>query len=138
MSALVVSPRRRRLRLFLRLRRHNLTGWDTRLFLAALLRHVRGRIVLVWDRGTIHSRDHRVREFLRRHPRLSVESFPSYAPELNPAEFVWAKTDAWLANAAPWDLDHLDEMLRTAARHVRHSQSLLWSCIHGSDLPWRR
>lgn len=79
-----------------------------------------------------------VKDYIRKHPRLHVEPFPSYAPELNPAEHVWTQVDRALANSAPEDLDELDGMLRYSARRIRLSQKLLRSCIHASELPWKR
>ena len=133
-SALAVSPKRRRVALYLRLRRRNLTGLDVRAFLRHVLRHRRGAVVLLWDRGTIHRRK-AVKQWITAPPRLHVEEFPAYAPELNPAEYVWAQTDRALANRAPMDLRQLNGMLRSTVRRLRHSPRLLWSCIYASDLP---
>lgn len=134
-SALAVSPKRRRLALYLRCRSRNLTGLDGRAFLHSLLRHLRGPVVLVWDRGTIHRRKEG-RQFLCHRPRLHVHDFPAYAPELDPAEHVWNQTDRALANGAPLDLAALYQSLRREGRRLRGSQKLLWSCIDASDLPW--
>ncbi len=136
-SGLAVSPKRRRVALYLRCRPHNFTGHDIRIFLRHLLRHLRGPVDLLWDRGSIHRRGD-VRAFLAEHPRLDVHFFPAYAPELNPAEYVWAQADHELANGAPDDLRELRQRLDAATRRVRRSQALLWSCIHASDLPWVR
>jgi transposase len=132
-----VSPKRRRVALYLRCRPRNLSGLDIRAFLQHLLRHLRGPVDLPWDRGPIHRR-REVRAFLAAHPRLAVHDFPAYAPELNPAEYVWAQADNDLANGAPDDLRELRERLDGATRCVRRSQSLLWSCIYASDLSWAR
>jgi len=136
-SALAVFPKQRRLALYLQLRTRNLTGLDVRAFLKHLLRHLRGPIVLLWDRGTIHRRSE-VKQWIRGHPRLQVEPFPAYAPELNPAEDVWTQADRALANSAPRNLLQLHGMLRNSVRRIRGSQKLLWSCIYASDLPWTR
>lgn len=136
-SALAVSPHRRRVALYLRLRTRNLTGLDVRAFLHHLLRHLRGPVVLLWDRGPIHRRKE-VKQWITAHPRLHVEEFPAYAPELNPAEFVWAQTDRALANSAPATRGQLHGLLRTSVRRIRGAQPLLWSCIYASDLPWSR
>lgn len=136
-TALVASPKRRRLGLFVRLRKRNLTGLDIWLFVRHLLRHLQGHIFLLWDNGSIHTRKV-VKDYIRAHPRLHIEPFPSYAPELNPAERIWTQVDRALANSVPEDLDELDGMLRTSARRVRLSQKLLRSCIHASELPWKR
>jgi transposase len=134
-SGLALSPRNRRVALYLQCRSRNLTGLDIRAFLRHLLRHLRGPVVLLWDRGPIHRR-REVSAFLARHPRLQVHLFPAYAPELNPAEFVWTQADAALANGVPDDLATLYQDLRRATQRLRGSQRLLWSCIYASDLPW--
>jgi hypothetical protein len=136
-SGLAVSPKRRRVALYLRCRPHNFTGLDIQEFLRHLLRHLCGPIDLLWDRGPIHRR-REVRAFLAAHPRLQVHYFPAYAPELNPAEYVWAQADHELANGAPDDLAELRARLTDATRRLRRSQDLLWSCIHASTLPWQR
>lgn len=61
---------------------------------------------LLWDRGPIHRR-REVQAFVTGHPRLHVHHFPTYAPELNPAKYVWAQADQALANGAPDDLADL-------------------------------
>ena len=58
-------------------------------FLEHLLRHIEGPIVLVVDRSPIH-RSKVVRASLERNPRLSLEFLPTYAPECNPTEWLWA------------------------------------------------
>lgn len=136
-SGLAVSPRNRRLALYLQCRSRNLTGLDVRAFLTHLLKHLQGPVVLLWDRGTIHRR-REVQQFVRNHPRLHTEYFPAYAPELNPAEYVWTQADRALSNSAPADLAELKGMLRGSVRRIRGSQKLLWSCIYASDLPWAR
>lgn len=133
----MVSPKRRRVALYLRCRPRTLSGLDIRAFLQHLLRHLRGPVDLLWDRGPIHRR-HAVSAFLATHPRLHVHYFPAYAPELNPAEYVWAQADQALANGAPDDLRDLRHRLDDATRRLRRSQNLLWSCIYASDLPWTR
>ena len=135
-SALTVSPRHHHLGLYLRLATNRaFTGLDVRAFLRALLRHLRGAVVLLWDRGTIHTR-RAVQVYLAAHPRVSPYDFPPYAPELNPAEHIWNQADAALANSAPRHLAQLRGRLRRATHRLRHSQGLLRACIEASDLPW--
>jgi transposase len=136
MSALALSPKRHKIALDLQFRRRSFKGPNVKRFLQHLLLQLRGPIILLWDRGQIH-RHHQVKAFLQAHPRLSVEEFPGYAPELNPAEYVWCQTDPALANSAPEELDELKPMLVAAKRRLRRSQDLLWSCIYASDLPWK-
>lgn len=135
-SALVVSPKRKRLALYLRFLRHSVKGPDVKRFLRLLLKHLRGPIILLWDQGSIH-RHREVEAFLQAHPRLRVEEFPGYAPELNPAEYVWCQTDSALANGAPEGIAELKASLTSVKRRMRKSQNLLWACIYASDLPWK-
>jgi len=88
-------------------------------FLHAMARHLRGPVILIWDRLTTH-RGVLVGRFLERHPRFHVELLPAYAPELNPVETVWSylKLNP-LANFAPADVV---ELARTAQRHTRRLQ----------------
>ena len=53
--------------------------------------------------------------------------FPAYAPELNPAEYVWVQADHEIANGAPDDLRELRQRLTDATRRLRRSEDLLWS-----------
>src|SRR5213593_2428568 len=88
-GALVVSPRRRHITLALALHpRMNIRGPQVLRFLRHLARHVRGSVILLWDRGRSH-RHHLVRAWLAAHPRFHIVWFPPYAPELNPVELLW-------------------------------------------------
>jgi hypothetical protein len=95
-----------------------------------------GPIDLLWDGGPIHRRLI-VREFVAANSRLRVHLFPAYAPELNPAGFVWTQADHELANGAADDLAELRQHLDAAIRRLSQSQLLLRSCIHTSGLPWQ-
>ena len=136
LSALTISPKRQRVALYLQFRSRSFKGPDVKRFLQHLLKQLRGPIMLLWDRGQIH-RQREVKALIQAHPRLSVEEFPGYAPELNPAEYVWCQADSALANSAPEELDELKPMLVATKRHLSLSQDLLWSCIYASELPWK-
>jgi hypothetical protein len=88
-GALAVSPRRRQLTLALALYlRQNIRGPQVRRFLQHLGRHVRGPVVLVWDRGLPHK--HRVvTAWLVAHRRWHHAWLLPYAPELNPVDLFW-------------------------------------------------
>jgi transposase len=135
-SALAISPKHKHIALYLQFRRRSFKGPDVKRFLQDLLKHVRGPIILLWDRGRIH-RHHEVKTWCATQPRLQTEEFPGYAPELNPAEYVWCQSDSALANSAPEELDELKAMLVNTKRRLSRSQDLLWSCIYASDLPWK-
>jgi len=136
-GAITVSPHRRHVGLYVQFRTRSLKHADVIGFLLHLLKHLRGAIILLWDRGTIH-RHHSLRPFFDAHPRLHPEFFPKYAPELNPAEYIWNRTDFALSNRVSNSQAHLHRQLHTIASKLRYSQQPLWSCIHASKLPWRR
>ena len=134
-SAVTVSARRRRVGLYIHFHPdQNITHVEVAVFLRALLRHLHGHVLVVWDGGSIHKGPD-VRTLLARCPRLHVERFPGYAPELNPDELVWAHFKAALANGRPDDLDELLAALCRLTIKVRTRPDLIRSFIAGSDLP---
>jgi transposase len=64
-----------------------------------------------------------------------MESFPGYAPELNPVEQVWNDFKGHDANTLFRNKQHLRAKLHNNARRVRRSQAKLRSFILASDLP---
>ncbi len=59
-------------------------------FLRHLLRHIPGKLLVIWDGAPIH-RSKVVKAFLAEGgvERVWLEQLPSYAPELNPVEGIW-------------------------------------------------
>ena len=137
-GALTISPRRRRLNLLLQLHPGEAIRQDGAIeFLRQLLRHLRGPIVLLWDRLPVH-RGRQVQTFVKTHPRLHLEYFPGYAPELNAIEYLWG----WLkrnplANHCPDTLDTLVDDVFHATEPLYTNQQLLRSFIHATPLPFR-
>ena len=134
-SALTVARRRHRFELYFDLHVRNITGTEVIMFLRQLLRHLRGEVLLLWDGGQIHRRRD-VRAFLQRRRRVEVHRFPSYAPELNPDEFVWTQAKRELSNIDHDGLVPLTLHVVRSLQHIGRSQALLRSCIRASDLPW--
>jgi len=104
-------------------------------FLRHLLRHVRGRVIVIWDNINPH-RAVAVRRFVAEHSRrLSIEFLPPYSPELNPDEWLWCYLKhVELANFAPRDLAELKVALRGAVQRIRMRPSLMRSFLKASDL----
>jgi transposase len=105
-------------------------------FLRDLLRHLRGKVVVVWDRGNNH-KGPVVRKFLGRNRRLRLEMLPARAPELNPVEAVWS----WLkygelANFVPAGIDPLDDEITDRLIELKFDPDLLRSLWERSDLPF--
>lgn len=124
-SAITISPQRRRLGLYFDILDHNVKADDFEAFADHLLRRVRRPIILVIDRYSVHRSA--VKRLQARHgKRLQVEWLPAYAPELNPDEQVWNHTKyADLANFVPDDALHLGRSVARSLRKTRGQQSLL-------------
>ena len=76
LAALTVSPKRQHVGLDLRFQPDNFQAIDVADFLRALLRHLRGPIILLWDRGSIH-RGPAIDAVCQAHPRLHLEECPA-------------------------------------------------------------
>lgn len=133
-SAVSVSPLRERLGLYCHLHFDNISHVEVAAFLRLLLQHLRGHIILIWDGGPIH-KGPALNHLLARNPRLHVERFPAYAPELNPDEQVWNHLKARLANGSPLSTAALMNDISVALRRARRSPALLRGFIRESDLP---
>lgn len=133
-SALTVSPQRHRCGLYAYFFGDNITQVEVALFLRLLLRHLAGAIIVLWDGGAIHGGPE-VNALLARHPRLHVERFPAYAPELNPDELVWNYLKGELANGSPDTVTELLDDLTRVTRRLRRAPALLRAFIVGSELP---
>ena len=89
-AALSVAPTLRRLGLYwLADPKSYVTAETVVKFLRELLKHLRGRVIVVWDGGSNHKGE-LIRALCARHARLHLERLPAYAPDLNPVEQVWS------------------------------------------------
>lgn len=119
-TALALSPRRRRLTMFFRLLDHNAKAEDFLWFLNDLRKELKRTLIVVWDNLGAHRRTENVLAALDcRWARF--ERLPPYAPELNPVEHVWT-TAKWghLANAPAANANEL----RGGVHHELSNQSL--------------
>ena len=133
-SALSVSPSRKKIGLYWRFHLDNIRQPDVCTFLRELLKHLRGHVIVIWDNGKPHKGD-QVRDLCSRFKRLRLERLPAYAPELNPDEGVWASLKNSLANGRPDDIGELWQHLSDVIQELRGSQATLRACIYESDLP---
>jgi len=137
-GALSISPQRRRLGLYLHWHPDkNITQDEVVLFLRDLLAHLRGNVILVWDRLNAH-RSTYVQLWRAAYPRLAIEWFPPYAPELNPMEYVWGHLKYHrLSNHGLFELAEIEQRARAEAENVAAQQDLLRSFVYASTLPIR-
>jgi hypothetical protein len=139
-SAVTVSPKRRRLSLYFHLMPddENVHGEDTVEFLKQLKRHIPGSMTILWDRGNVHDRSKVVRAYLAGQPGIVTEKFPGYAPETNPDEMVWQHTKhARLSNFTPEDVAELRATVVAELERLHGKPELLASFIRHAKVPIR-
>ena len=104
-------------------------------FLAALLRRIPARPLIVWDRLSAH-RSKVTRGFIAEQgQRLWVEYLPGHAPELNPVEYVWAyRKQHSLPNVCPKDYWSLDETARRTLKRMRRRPRLITAFWRQAEL----
>lgn len=136
-AATSVSARRRRPGLFFHTdAKHYIDAAAVASFLRVLLRHLRGRVIVIWDGGSNH-KGPLIRAVCADFPRLHLEALPAYAPDLNPVEFVWSHLKAGrMANFIPQDVKHLERVMRSHLHLLKYSPRLLRQLWKGSKLPF--
>lgn len=137
LSAITISPQRKRLGLYFTLLadNQNAHGRDTVRFLRQLKTHIPGPLTIIWDRGNIHDRSSEVQAYLAKHSDIVTEKFPAYAPELNPDEQVWSNTKyGSMANFAAPNTSALRLRLRTEIGRLRKRGKVLASFIRHAEL----
>jgi len=138
-SAISISPKRRRLGVYFDIIRHKIRTDDFERFVAWLVQRLPQGIILVMDRWQVHRAA--ARRLCRRFPRrLRIEWLPSCAPELNPVEQIWTHTAyADLANYIPDNVRALEyEMGRSLHEPGRQPSVLRWFVHHTGLTPWQR
>jgi transposase len=133
-AALSVAAKRARLGLYLQLRQNNFKAVQVAKFLRLLLAHLRSPLILLLDSGNIH-RGPAIREVCAAFPRLHLEPFPHYAPELNPVEQVWNEFKRHTGNSLLHSKQAIRLALHEGARRARRSGNKLRSFVLASNLP---
>jgi putative transposase len=132
MAGLACAKLGERTRLFYRMlvyhrRRGEPKGLSERDF-AALLRgahhQLRAPLVVVWDNTSTHISE-AMQGFIDSHDWLTVYRLPSYAPELNPCEGVWANAKASLGNLAARGIDQLATTVKTLLKRIQYQPDLI-------------
>lgn len=121
-----------RIGLYFQLFDHNITASDVAKFVKQLHRQLGRRMILVWDRWSVHRSAARQ---LARYDWLQVEYLPAYAPELNPVEAVWNHTKYGdLANLIPADREDLRRSIVASLNQQRSDARSKYSCFRYTQL----
>jgi len=93
-----------------------------------------GNIVLIWDNLPVHLRKE-LRAFTSAQPWLRVFQLPSYAPDLNPLEGIWAVLKGGvLANLAAAGFARLLQAIRHGLKKIQYRPGLIEGCLAGTGL----
>jgi transposase len=131
----VISGITQKGRLYIQIRDHSFKGGDVVEFLRHLLKHIPGKILVVWDGAPIH-RSKDIKAFLSKESagRIHLERLPPYAPDLNPDEGVWQYLKCvCLKNICCQDLKHLKQKLKRAISLLRSRKHIISACFERMD-----
>jgi hypothetical protein len=120
-------------RLFYRIRAHHgrknerrsLSEADYATLITAAHNQLRAPVILCWDNLNTHT-SATMRRFTGAHPDwLTAVQLPAYAPELNPAEGVWALLKHQLANRVTRTADQLAATSKTELKRMQYRPDLI-------------
>lgn len=100
-------------------------------------RQIPGKIILIWDRASIHL-SKLTKAYLQDHPEILIEELPAYAPELNPEEYCHGNIKQHLKNARPASKEEIRSMLDRGFARLRRRPDLLLSFFHAAGLSVRQ
>jgi putative transposase len=93
--------------------------------LSAAHHQLHAPLIVVWDNLNTHI-SVKMRAFITAHADwLTVVRLPAYAPELNPAEGVWAHLKHGLGNLAVTGIDQLAHVVKTRLKRIQYRPDLL-------------
>ncbi|WP_371784729.1 transposase [Streptosporangium subroseum] len=94
-----------------------------------------GPIVLVWDNLNTHISRAMGAHIVAR-DWLTVYRLPAYAPELNPAEGIWANLRIGWGNLAVTGLDALNAIIKTRLKRMQYRPDLITGFFTETGLPF--
>jgi len=131
-SAITVSPKRKRLGLYFEIQRKNVATADVLRFMRALRRKIGHPVTFVLDGLPAHKGAIR-----RLTKRLGYDfvRFPAYAPDLNPDEWVWRYAKyVEMRNTPAHDAKSLERNVTRALTHIAKRPDLLRGFFQGAAL----
>jgi len=114
----------------------HIRGAEVIAFLSHLVRHIRARLLIIWDGLPAH-RSRLVRDYLEQlDGAIQIEPLPGYAPELNPTEYVWGYLKQHeLANLCAANLHELSGFARNRLKSMQRRPTLVAAFWKQAELP---
>jgi len=105
--------------------RRSMSEADYARLIAAAHHQLDAPLIVIWDNLNTHV-SAVMHEFTGAHPDwLTVVQLPSYAPELNACEGVWAATKNGLGNLAACTADQLAAVVRNRLKRIQYRPALI-------------
>lgn len=123
-------------KLLMQVHEHSIRGEQVVDFLQHLLRHLPGKLLIIWDGASIH-RCEAVKRMLAAGSaeRIHLERLPGYAPDLNPDEGIWhSLKHVELRNVVCADIEELRYELRLATARLRQKPDVIPGCMTQAGL----
>jgi len=122
-------------KLYLRIFKETIGSKELIQFLKELRRHIKGKLILLWDRLPTHC-SKELKDFLKTQKHwLTIKWFPPYAPELNPLEYFFSTgKQKDLANLYADTLVDVDKAILRYKRRIRRHPDLLIGFLKASGL----
>jgi len=104
-------------------------------FIKHLRRYIKGRLLIIWDGAAIH-RSAQVKDYVASTRNAVItERLPPYAPELNPAEYMWGHLKCHeIANLVTTQAWELSLEATAALRRMRRRPSIIAACFSQAEL----
>jgi transposase len=105
-------------------------------FLQALTKHIRGKLLVIWDGLPAH-RSRVVKDYVESlHGHLLLERLPAYAPELNPVEYIWGyMKQRELANLCLHTIGEVGSFARNRLKSMQRRPQLITAFWQQAELP---
>lgn len=135
-GTLLRSPHGRHLRFVFALQKKGVRGKDCIRYLEKLKRLMHGRrLILLWDGLPAHRAKIVHAWIYNNRSWLSVERFPAYDPDHNPAEYVWSACKGKdMAHYLPKNMSALERKIRRSFKRINAENSILRGCLKASGL----
>lgn len=103
---------------------HSIGGEEVVRALRHFRRHIRGRMIILWDGLQAH-RSAVVKQYLARHPEIVIEPLPSYAPEINAEEYCHGYIKRRMKNAIHETAAQIQHHVDREIRRLRRKPGLI-------------
>lgn len=135
-GTIVTTPKGEKPRYFGSIKSKAVRSPDIIAYLKNLKRHLHGRkLILFWDGLRAHTSKETTAYVKSQSSWLTVERTPTYAPEVNPAEYGWSSMKTKdMANTCSKTTTELDTRIRKSFRRLQRSPDTLKGFLKASGL----